>query len=119
MSDTDAPAQEERVRFGAAHILVTVVLGLIAAWFLWDGIGNLLNLPAHFEELQLADQTPWLVLWLGVAHPIVFFVLAVLAARRLPVGGYALVLIATLGAIAAVRLSLVAVATGTISVLPV
>ena len=118
MSDTDTSAQEERVRFGAAHILVTVVLGLIAAWFLWDGIGSLVNLPPLFEQLGLASETPWTALWLGVAHPVVFFTLAVLAARRLPVGRYALVLIATLGAMAAVRLSLIAVTTGTISLLP-
>lgn len=119
MTDTPAAPAPERVRFGAAHILVTVVLGLIAAWFLWDGIGNLVNLPVLFEQLGLTDETPWLVLWLGVLHPVVFFVLAVLTARRLAVGGFALVLIGTLGAIAAVRLSLIAVATGTISVLPV
>lgn len=121
MSDdnaVEAAGETERVRFGAARILVVVVLGVIAAWFLYDGIGSLVNLPQLFEQLGLADETPWAALWLGaVQAPLLFAAAAVVAARQ-SVGRYALVLIATLGVIAAVRLSLIAVATGVITFFP-
>lgn len=121
MSDeltTDETAETEPVRFGAARILVVVVFGVIAAWFLYDGIGSLVNLPQLFDQLGLADETPWAALWLGAVQAPVLFAAAAVVAARQPVGRYALVLIATLGVIAAVRLSLIAVATGVITFFP-
>jgi hypothetical protein len=108
----------DAARFGAARILIVVVFGVIAAWFLYDGIGSLVNLPQLFDQLGLADETPWVALWLGAVQAPVLFVAVALGAARQPVGRYALVLIATLGVIAAVRLSLIAVATGVITFFP-
>ncbi|MFN3707927.1 hypothetical protein [Microcella sp.] len=121
MSDIDAEPtarEPDAARFGAARILLVVVFGVIAAWFLYDGIGSLVNLPQLFGQLGIAAETPWAALWLGAVQAPVIFTAAALAARRLPVGRYALVLIATLGVIAALRLSLIAVATGVITVFP-
>lgn len=103
-------------RFGVARIIAVVVLGLIAAWFLYDGIGSLLGLPALFTELGIEAEIPWPALWLGAAQAPPIFAVTAIAARRLPAARYTLVLIAALGVIAATRLSLIAVATGTISV---
>jgi hypothetical protein len=114
----DAGAQETAARFGAARVIVTVVLGIIAAWFLYDGIGSLVNLPPLFAQLGIAQETPWAALWLGAVQAPVLFIAAVLAARTLAVGRFALVLIGALCTIAAVRLSLIAVATGVITVFP-
>jgi hypothetical protein len=57
---------------------------------------------------------PWAALWAGVLLPVVFFVAAVVIARRESITRFTLVLIVALAATAAVRLSLIAAATGSI-----
>lgn len=105
----DAPAVE-RVRFGAARVAVTIVLGLVAAWFLFDGVSNLLAFPAQLEAVGLAQSTPWAVLWASVLLPPALFALGVLLGRRQPVPRFTLVLIVALCVIATTRLSLISAA---------
>jgi len=99
-----------RPRFGAARAVVAVLLGLLVAWFLWDGLSSLVGLPAQFEALGIADRTPWLVLVAGVLAPPLIFGLSILLARRQPLAQFTLVLIVALGAVATTRLSLIATA---------
>jgi hypothetical protein len=94
----------------ASRVVVTVVLGLVASWFLFDGVSNLLAFPQQLELLGLADQTPWLLLVSSVLVPPVVFALAILVGRRQPLAGYTLVLIVSLCVMATSRLSLVAAA---------
>jgi len=96
---------------------VTLVLGVLVAWFTWDAVGNLLALPELFTQLGLADEIPWAILVLGVAMPIVYYLAGVLIGIRLPLARLTLVLIASLAAIAATRMSLIAAVTGTITLL--
>lgn len=110
----DAPAAA-RPRFGAGRVAVTVVLGLLAAWFLFDGVSNLLALPQQLDALGLADRTPWVVLGASVLAPPVLFALGVLVGRRQPVTRYTLVLIVALAVIATTRLSLIAAASALIA----
>lgn len=105
----DAPAAA-RPRFGAGRAAVTIVLGLLAAWFLFDGVANLLALPQQLDALGVADRTPWVVLAASVLAPPVLFALGVLVGRRQPVTRYTLVLIVALAVIATTRLSLIAAA---------
>ncbi len=99
----------------ARGLLVTVV-GVIVAWFVWDAIGNLVAVPPLFEQLGLGDSVPWVLLVIGVVVPPLFFSAALVVAHRQPLVRAALVLIASLGVIAVTRLSLIAAATGTLSV---
>lgn len=104
------PADAPRARFGAARIAVTIVLGLLGAWFLFDAVSNLLAFPQQLEAFGVAERTPWLILWASVAVPPVVFALAVLLGRRQPVARYTLVLIVALCVMATTRLSLIAAA---------
>jgi len=100
-----------------ARLGVILLLGLVVAWFTWDAVGNLIALPELLTGLGLEQSIPWPVLVLGVAMPAVFYVAAVAIGVRLTLARLTLVLIACLAAIAATRLSLIAVATGTLMVL--
>jgi hypothetical protein len=105
-------------RFGAARVIVTVLLGLVAAWFLFDGVSSLIGLPELLTELGgEASEIPWVPLWLGAIQPAVIFVVAALVARRQPLARYTLVLIVALAVTATARLSLIAVATDSLFVL--
>lgn len=98
-----------------AHVGVTALLSLIVGWFVFDGIASLVGLPAFYAQLGVeAAGVPWVVLWAGVLVPVVLFTGAAIVARRQPLTRFALVLIVALAATAAVRLSLIAVATGSI-----
>ena len=98
-----------------AHIGVAALLSLVVGWFVFDGIASLVGLPAFYEQLGVDPATvPWVPLWAGVLLPIVSFVTAAVIARRQPLTRFALVLIIALAATAAVRLSLIAAATGSI-----
>ncbi|QOD94319.1 MULTISPECIES: hypothetical protein [Microcella] len=101
----------------AARLGVILLLGLVVAWFTWDAVGNLIALPELLTDLGLAESVPWPALVLGVAMPVVYYAAAVVIGVRLSLARLTLVLIASLAAIAATRLSLIAVATGTLVVL--
>ena len=74
-------------------------------------------MPELLSDLGLAESVPWPTLVLGVAMPVVYYAAAVVIGVRLTLARLTLVLIASLAAIAATRLSLIAVATGTLVVL--
>jgi len=100
----------------AARLVVVVLLGLIVAWFTWDAVGNLVALPELLTQLGLAESIPWPALVLGVVMPAVFYAAAIVIGARLVIARLTLVLITSLAVIAATRLSLIAVATGTLLV---
>lgn len=110
----DAPAVA-RSRFGAGRVAVTIALGLLAAWFLFDGVSNLLALPQQLQALGLADRTPWLVLAASVLAPPVVFALGLVVGRRQTLTRFTLVLIVALATIATTRLSLVAAASAIVT----
>lgn len=74
-----------RVRYGWPSIAAAVVFGVLDAYVLWTAIGNLINLPG-----QLGSVTPWWLLILDVALPVVAFVVAFLLGRRASLGWRAL-----------------------------
>lgn len=101
-------------RFGIAHIVVTVIFGLISAWFLFQGLSQLIEFPIVLEQQGVADSTPWAALWIGLLQVPIIFIGAVLVLRRKPVGQFALGLMVSVTAIAALRLSIIAIASGVI-----
>jgi len=113
--DAVTPDPPHAARFSGAHVGVAAVLSLFAGWFVFDGVASLIGLPAFYAQLGVDPaNVPWVALWAGVALPVVFFAAAVLTARHYSLTRFALVLIVALAATAAVRLSLIAAATGSI-----
>ncbi len=98
-----------------AHWGVVALISALVGWFVFDGVSSLVGLPALYDQLGVAsDQVPWVILWLGVVHPVVFFIIAIVVGRRLTLTRFTLVLLVALAAMATTRLSIIAVATGSI-----
>lgn len=98
-----------------AHWGVTALLSAFIGWFVFDGLSSLVGLPELYSQLGVEpDRVPWFALWLGVVQPVVFFLAAIMVGRRLSLTRFTLVLIVALAAIAATRLTIIAVATGSI-----
>lgn len=57
-----------------ARIVLAAVFVLLIAWDVWEGIGNLLGLPAYYSALGVAASTPWVLLILGVVTPVALWV---------------------------------------------
>jgi hypothetical protein len=109
-----APALGDRgTRLQRAGVMA--LLSIIVGWFVWDAVGSLVSLPQLYEQLGIAEQVPWVILWLGVVQPVSLYAAALVIAARLPLARATVVLLASLGAIAALRLSIIAVATGTVA----
>ena len=64
-------------RYTWPSIVIAAVFGLLYAYVLWGAIGNLIELPA-----ALGDVTPWWILILDVALPLVVWVVAFILGRR-------------------------------------
>jgi hypothetical protein len=93
-------------RYGWPSIVVAVVFGLLNAYVLWNAIGNLISLPKEFGVL-----TPWWLLILDLAVPVIAFLAAFIVGRRMSFGarsvlfliGLVVVACSTVGSIAYVQ----------------
>lgn len=99
-----APSRAPRYR--PASIAIAVIFGLFFAYVLWSAIGNLLTLPKEFGTV-----TPWWLLILDVAAPVVVYAAAFVLGLRRSIGaravlfllGLAVVACSTVGSIAYVQ----------------
>lgn len=74
---TDVEMPRPRFRYGWRSIAIAVVFGLLYAYVLWNAVGNLVNLPKELGEL-----TPWWLLIVDVAVPVLSFAVAFVLGRR-------------------------------------
>ncbi|HEU4850136.1 MAG TPA: hypothetical protein VFS93_06975 [Terrimesophilobacter sp.] len=96
------------------RLTVIVLFALVYVWDLFEAISNLFGVAAQImkynENATLIGLNtiaiPWTVLIINLLLPPVVFGLALLVARRRNVGILAIVLLAGLGVVAAVSLSL-------------
>jgi hypothetical protein len=65
-----------------ALVVAVVAFGLLHLIPLFQGVSNLVALPAYYAQLGIAAYTPWWLLVLGVAIPPVAYVAALLLGRR-------------------------------------
>jgi len=87
---------QSRRRYGWPSIAIAVVFGLLNAYVLWNAIGNLVTLPQEFGSV-----TPWWLLILDVAVPVVTFVVAFILGRRMSLGARAVLFLLALAVVGA------------------
>lgn len=98
------------------HYGVAALLSIVVGWFVFDGVSSLVGLPAFYAQLGVpADEVPWVALWIGVIQPVLFFLAGIAIGHRRPLAQFTLVLITALAVSAAARLTIIAVATGSIT----
>jgi hypothetical protein len=104
---TTTSETEERIRpWPIAAIVLAVVFGLLFAWFLYQAIGNLVNVPAAYEQVGYGDRIPWAILIAGVALPVVLFAGAAWIGIRRTLSQRVMLFAAGLAATAATAFSL-------------
>lgn len=88
-----------------AIIAVTLALAVLHLWALFQGLSNLIAVPGFYAQQGLAQYTPWWLLVLGVAVPVITFTVAVLLGRGRPLAHRVAVLVVSLATANAVVLS--------------
>ncbi len=64
-------------------LIMAGLFGLAFAYFVYNAIGNLINLPRSYSTNGFQDAVPWALLVIGLAIPILLYVASfVLAVRR-------------------------------------
>ncbi|PRY69106.1 hypothetical protein B0I08_103312 [Glaciihabitans tibetensis] len=90
-------------------IAVTALFGVIYAYYLWDAIRSMIELPAQYELVGLGrENAPWTLLVAGVILPVVVYIAALIVGARRGVAARALILLVGLGALACLSLSVIA-----------
>ena len=81
-----------------AIVPLTLLMGVLHLWSLFQGVSNLLAVPGFYAQTGLADFTPWWLLVLGVVVPVVTFTAAVLLGRGRILSHRVVLLAVSLGA---------------------
>ena len=115
MSDTtvtdDSPDQvepdEQPPASLASRVILWLVFAILYAYPLFEGISNLIALPAVYRAGGAGDAVPWYLLIVGVAAPVILYVAALLLGRGRELFARALMLAAGLAATNALFLGVV------------
>lgn len=105
----DDAREAGRGRYGWLSLVVALAFGLFYAYDLWEGVSNLVALPAVYDFYGYgAENVPWWLLWIGVLIPAVVFAIAFVGGRRRNVFGKALVFFVGLTVVAGLSLGVAA-----------
>lgn len=90
-----------------SRVIVWIVFGLLYAYPLFEGISNLIALPAYYDAAGLAGAIPWWLLVIGIAAPVLLYLAALWIGRGRELFPRALILAVGLAATNALFLSVV------------
>lgn len=93
------------MRDRVALIVAAAAFGVLHLASLFQGVSNLVALPAYYEQLGIAAYTPWWLLVLGVAMPPLAYAGALLLGRGRILTHRVALLVTSLAAVNALVLS--------------
>lgn len=101
---TDGTSRSSRIATWATWL----TFALLYAYPLFEGISNLIALPAFYDSAGIGGAVPWYLLIIGVAGPVILFAAALLLGRGRELFARALILAAGLAATNALFFGVVA-----------
>jgi len=105
----DDAREAKRGRYGWLSLVVAAIFGLFYAWNVWQSVATMFVLPQFYDAYGYgAENVPWWLLWVGVAVPVVAFLLAFVIGRRSNVLVKALVFLAGLAVTSALGIAIIA-----------
>ena len=105
----DDAREATRGRYGWLSLVVAALFGLFYAWNAWQSVATMFVLPQFYDAYGYgAENVPWWLLWVGVAVPIVAFLLAFVIGRHSNVLVKALVFLAGLAVTSALGIAIIA-----------
>lgn len=105
----DDAREASRGRYGWLSLVVAAIFGLFFAWNVWQAVATMFVLPEFYDAYGYgAQNVPWWLLWVGVAVPILAFLLAFVIGRRSNVLVKALVFLTGLAVASSLGIALIA-----------
>ncbi len=74
-------------------LVIAGLFGLVYAYFVYQAIRNIIELPKSYSTIGLGESVPWPLLVIGLAIPVILYVLAFVIGLRRPVLDTAIVFI--------------------------
>jgi hypothetical protein len=103
----DDAREAQRGRYGWFSLTIAAIFGLFYAYNVWQGISNLVALPAFYDAFGYgAENVPWWLLWIGVLIPIAGFLAAFAIGRKHNAGEKALIFLVGLAVVAALSIGI-------------
>jgi len=115
MSAIETPAEQPqsilapKKPISVLTLIIAAVFGLLFAYFVYQAIANLIELPKSYAAIGLADSVPWAVLVIGLAIPVILYVVAFAIALRRPVLDTVVIFVMALATVAAFGYGIVAI----------
>jgi uncharacterized membrane protein len=81
----DATAAPKKPALTWHSLVIAGLFGLLYAYFVYQAIGNIIELPKSYDAIGLSDSVPWVLLVIGLFIPVVVYVLAFIIGLRRPV----------------------------------
>jgi len=105
----DDAREAKRGRYGWLSLVVAAIFGLFYAWNVWQSVATMFVLPQFYDAYGYgAENVPWWLLWVGVAVPVVAFLLAFVIGRHSNVLVKALVFLTGLAVTSALGIAIIA-----------
>jgi len=115
MSAIETPAEQPqsilapKKPISVLTLIIAAVFGLLFAYFVYQAIANLIELPKSYAAIGLADSVPWAVLVIGLGIPVILYVVAFAIALRRPVLDTVVIFVMALATVAAFGYGIVAI----------
>jgi hypothetical protein len=106
---TDARLETEDAAPTSPVVLIVTwtVFAILYGYPLFEGVSNLIALPAFYDQAGIGGAVPWYLLVIGVAAPVLLYLAAILLGRGRELFPRALILAVGLAATNALFLSIV------------
>lgn len=83
---TEAPAPVAvKPAITPLSLVIAGLFGFVYAYFVYQAIRNILELPKSYEAIELSASVPWALLVIGLVIPVAIYVLAFVIGLRRPV----------------------------------
>jgi hypothetical protein len=90
-------------------LVVAGLFGLVYAYFVYQAIANLIELPKSYAAIGLGDSVPWVLLVIGLLIPVLVYVLAFILGLRRRVVDKAVIFVMGIAVTAGLAFSVVAI----------
>jgi hypothetical protein len=102
------PRTRATARLGWVSLAIAALFGLFYAYDVWEAIGNLIGVPESYQKIGISPSTPWVLLVVALALPLVVYGLAFVIGLRRNLGEKALLFLAGLAITNALGLGAIA-----------
>ena len=104
-----APAPVVKPALTPLSLVIAGLFGFVYAYFVYQAIRNIIELPKSYDAIGLSDSVPWVLLVIGLAIPVILYVLAFIIGLRRPVLDKAVIFIMGIAVAAGLGFAIVAI----------